>query len=78
MFSLVFRARTLYERLKIAVRIRWRAGGVSSASHLPREHWLTVHRGPEVGAKLKLDTNVRLAPFNLDLLEISSYEFSSG
>ena len=30
----------------------------------------------EVGAKLKLSTDVRLAPFNLDLLQISSYEFS--
>ena len=30
----------------------------------------------EVGAKLKLDTDIRLAPFNLDLLEISSYEIS--
>ena len=32
----------------------------------------------EVGAKLKLNTDMRLAPFNLDLLEISSYEFSWG
>ena len=32
----------------------------------------------EVGSKVKLDTDVRLAPFNLDLLEISSYEFSWG
>ena len=82
---------------KFAVIIRQQAGGVSSASHLPREHWLTVHRGPEVdtqvfrragvsrrvifrgqgevGAKLKLSTKVTFAPFNLDLLEISSYEF---
>ena len=36
----------------MAVRIRRRAGGVSSASHLPREHWLTVDRGPEVFEKL--------------------------
>ena len=32
----------------------------------------------EVGAKLKLSTDVTFAPFNLDLLEISSYEISSG
>ena len=32
----------------------------------------------EVGAKLKVDTDVRLAPFNLDLPEISSHEFSWG
>ena len=38
-----------------------------------------IFRGQgEVGAKLKLDTDIRLAPFNLDLLEISSYEFSWG
>ena len=38
-----------------------------------------IFRGQgEVGAKLKLDTDVRLAPFNLDLLQISSYEFSWG
>ena len=37
---------------------------------------MTVHRGLEVGAKLKLNTDIRLAPFNLDLLQISSYEFS--
>ena len=37
-----------------------------------------IFRGQgEVGAKLKLSTDVRLAPFNLDFLEISSYEFSS-
>ena len=36
-----------------------------------------IFRGQgEVGAKLKLSTDMRLAPFNLDLLEISSYEFS--
>ena len=36
-----------------------------------------IFRGQgEVGAKLKLNTDMRLAPFNLDLLEISSYEFS--
>ena len=36
-----------------------------------------IFRGQgEVGAKLKLDTDMRLAPFNLDLLKISSYEFS--
>ena len=47
---------------------------------MPRRAGLSrrvVFRGQgEVGAKLKLDTDVRLAPFNLDLLEISSYEFS--
>ena len=48
MFSLVFRTRMLHKARTVAVRIRRRAGGVSSASHLPREHWLTVHRGPEV------------------------------
>ena len=32
----------------------------------------------EVGAKLKPSTGMRLAPFNLDLLQISSYEFSWG
>ena len=38
-----------------------------------------IFRGQgEVGAKLKLDTHITFAPFNLDLLEISSYEFSSG
>ena len=38
-----------------------------------------IFRGQgEVGAKLKLRTDIRLAPFNLDLLEISSYEFSWG
>ena len=38
-----------------------------------------IFRGQgEVGAKLKLNTDVRLAPFNLDLLEISSYEFYWG
>ena len=38
-----------------------------------------IFRGQgEVGAKLKLNTNMANAPFNLDLLEISSYEFSSG
>ena len=38
-----------------------------------------IFRGQgEVGAKLKLDTGMRSAPFNLDLLEISSYEFSWG
>ena len=36
-----------------------------------------IFRGQgEVGAKLKPSTDVRLATFNLDLLEISSYEFS--
>ena len=36
-----------------------------------------IFRGQgEVGAKLKLNTDMRLAPFNLDLLEISSSEFS--
>ena len=36
-----------------------------------------IFRGQgEVGAKLKLDTNLSFAPLNLDLLEISSYEFS--
>ena len=36
-----------------------------------------IFRGQgEVRAKLKLDTDVRLAPFNLDFLQISSYEFS--
>ena len=35
-----------------------------------------IFRGQsEVGAKLKLDTDVRLAPFNLDLLEIPSCNF---
>ena len=35
-----------------------------------------IFRGQgEVGAKLKLNTDVRLAPFNVDLLWISSYEF---
>ena len=38
-----------------------------------------IFRGQgEVDAKVKLNTDVRLAPFNMDLLEISSYEFSSG
>ena len=38
-----------------------------------------IFRGQgEVCAKLKLDTDVRLAPFNLDLLEISPYEFSGA
>ena len=38
-----------------------------------------IFRGQgEVGAKLTLDTDVLLAPCNLDLLEISSYEFSWG
>ena len=38
-----------------------------------------IFRGQgEVGTKLKLNTDIRLAPFNLDLLQISSYEFSSG
>ena len=38
-----------------------------------------IFRGQgEVGAKLKLDTDMRLAPFNLDFLEVSSYEFSLG
>ena len=111
MFSFDFRARALSEALRIAASARWRVGGVSSASHLPREHWLTVHRGPEVylssfriikvfmvapkmtrragvsrrvifrgqgevGMKLKPSTDVRLAPFNLDLLQVFSYEFS--
>ena len=75
MFSLDFKARAPSEALRIAVSVRRQAGGVSSASHLPREHWLTVHRGPEVGAKLKLNTDMRLAPFNLDLLAIYSYVF---
>ena len=36
-----------------------------------------IFRGQgEVCAKLKLDTDVRLAPFNLVLLVLSSYEFS--
>ena len=36
-----------------------------------------IFRGQgEVGAKLEPSTDVGLAPFNLDLLEISSYEFS--
>ena len=48
MFSLVFRERTLQDARKFAVRIGRGAGGVSSASHLPREHWLTVRRGLEV------------------------------
>ena len=35
-----------------------------------------IFRGQgEVGAKLKLSTDLRLAPFNLDFLQISSYEF---
>ena len=38
-----------------------------------------IFRGQgEVGAKLKLNTKVTFAPFNLDLLEISSYAFSWG
>ena len=48
MFSLVFRARTLEEAQKFAEKNRRRAGGVSSASHFPREHLSTVDRGPEV------------------------------
>ena len=40
---------------------------------------IVIIRGQgEVGAKLKLDTDIRLAPFNLDLQEASSYEFSWG
>ena len=35
-----------------------------------------IFRGQgEVGAKLTLDTDVGLLLFNMDLLEISSYEF---
>ena len=38
-----------------------------------------IFRGQgEVGAKLKLDTDITFAPFNLDLFRISSYEFSWG
>ena len=38
-----------------------------------------IFRGQgEVGTKLKLDTDITFAPFNLDLLEIPSYEFSWG
>ena len=38
-----------------------------------------IFRGQgEVGAKLKLNTNITFAPFNLDLLKISSYAFSWG
>ena len=38
-----------------------------------------IFRGQgEVGSKVKPDTDIRLAPFNLDLLQISSYEFSWG
>ena len=62
-FLLVFKARTLLEARKSAEKIRRRAGGVSSASHLPREHWLTVHRGPEVGASM-----VRMPRRNTDFL----------
>ena len=66
--------------------ICWRAGGVSSASHfrgnMTRRAGVSrrvIFRGQgEVGAKLKLDTDMRLAAFNLDLLGISSYEFSWG
>ena len=38
---------------------------------------MTVYRWQQVDAKLKLDTDITFAPFNLDLLEISPYEFSS-
>ena len=38
-----------------------------------------IFRGQgEVGAKVKLGTDITFAPFNLDFLQISSYEFSSG
>ena len=48
MFLFVFGARALEDQLKFVVRICRRAGGVSFTSHIPLEHWLTVHRGPGV------------------------------
>ena len=53
MFSLDFRTGALSEALLAAVCIRRQAGGVSSASHFPREHWLAVRRGPEVWSTVK-------------------------